>query len=100
MLLSSRNKIVILDYIALLSLWYCMNGVISYMLLVTDTGKEYDVIRDVKGIRGVTETRSVYGEFDVFVRMEVGDLALMDEIVTQVRRIPGVLKTTTLVASP
>jgi DNA-binding Lrp family transcriptional regulator len=78
----------------------CMSGVISYMLLVTDTGKEYDVIREVKGIKGVTESRSVYGEFDVFVRIEVGDLALMDEIVTLVRRIPGVLKTTTLVTSP
>lgn len=77
-----------------------MSGVISYMLLVTDTGKEYDVMREVEAIKGVTECRSVYGEYDVFIRMEVGDLALMDDIVTQVRRIHGVLKTTTLVASP
>jgi hypothetical protein len=70
------------------------------MLLVTDTGKEYDVIRDVKKIKGVTESRSVFGEFDVFVRIEVGDLALMDEIVARVRLIPGVLKTTTVVATP
>lgn len=77
-----------------------MDKVISYILLVTDTGKEYDVIRNVRRIRGVTESRSVFGEFDVFVRTEVADLALMDEIVAQVRRIPGVLKTTTVVATP
>jgi len=77
-----------------------MDRIISYMLLVTDTGKEYDVIRDVKKIKGVTESRSVFGEFDVFVRIEVGDLALMDEIVARVRLIPGVLKTTTVVATP
>ena len=77
-----------------------MNRIISYMLLVSDTGKEYDIIRDVKKIKGVTESRSVFGEFDVFVRMEVEDLALMDEIVARVRRIPGVLKTTTVVATP
>lgn len=77
-----------------------MDKVISYILLVTDTGKEYDVIHDVKRIKGVTESRSVFGEFDVFVRVEVADLALMDGIVAQMRRIPGVLKTTTVVATP
>lgn len=77
-----------------------MNGVIAYMLLITDTGKEYDVIKEAKKIGGVTECRTVYGEFDVFIRVEVGDLISLDEIVTQIRRIPGVMQTTTLVASP
>lgn len=77
-----------------------MTGVIAYMLLITDTGKEYDIIKEVKLITGVSEIRAVYGEFDVFIRLEVGDLAVLDEIVTQVRRIPGVIQTTTLVGSP
>jgi len=77
-----------------------MNGVVAYMLLVTDTGKEYDIINEVKKISGITECRAVYGEFDVFIRIEVADFVSLDEIVTQIRRIPGVLQTTTLVASP
>ena len=77
-----------------------MTGVIAYMLLVTETGKEYDVIKEVKMLNGISETRALYGDFDVFVRLEVGDLAILDEIVTQVRRIPGVIQTTTLVGSP
>ncbi len=77
-----------------------MDGVIAYMLLVTDTGKEYDIIKEVKKINGISECRTVYGEFDIFVRVEVSDLISLDEIVTQIRRIPGVIQTTTLVASP
>ena len=77
-----------------------MNGVVAYMLLVTDTGKEYDIINEVKKISGITECRAVYGEFDVFIRIEVADFVSLDEIVTQIRRVPGVLQTTTLVASP
>jgi hypothetical protein len=74
--------------------------VIAYILLTTETGKEYEVLDQVKGVKGVTESRMVYGEFDVFLRLEVGDLAMMDDIVTQVRRISGVRQTTTLIGSP
>ena len=77
-----------------------MNGVVAYMLLITDTGREYDIINEVRKISGITECRAVYGEFDVFIRIEVADFVSLDEIVTQIRRIPGVLQTTTLVASP
>ncbi|MGA2573157.1 MAG: Lrp/AsnC ligand binding domain-containing protein [Candidatus Methanomethylicaceae archaeon] len=74
--------------------------VIAYILLTTETGKEYEVLDHIKDVKSVTESRMVYGEFDVFLRFEVGDLAMMDDIVTQIRRIPGVRQTTTLVGSP
>lgn len=77
-----------------------MAGVIAYMLLVTETGREYDIIKEVRKYKGVTECRAVYGEFDVFVRLEVDDLTALDDIVTQVRRIPGTIQSTTLVGSP
>lgn len=77
-----------------------MVGVIAYMLLVTDTGKEYEIIKEIKNLKGVTECRAVYGEFDVFVRLEVDDLNALDEIVTKIRRIHGSIQSTTLVASP
>lgn len=77
-----------------------MTVVIAYILLTTETGKEYKVLDQISGVKGVTESRMVYGEFDVFLRLEVGDLAMMDDIVTQIRRIPGVIQTTTLIGSP
>jgi DNA-binding Lrp family transcriptional regulator len=77
-----------------------MNGIVAYMLLVTESGKEHEIVKEIRTIGGVTETRPVYGEFDVFIRLDVSDLSSLDEIVTQVRRIPGVNQTTTLVGSP
>ncbi|MBM5805792.1 MAG: Lrp/AsnC family transcriptional regulator [Candidatus Verstraetearchaeota archaeon] len=77
-----------------------MPNVIALMLLATETGKEYNIVKEVKKLHGVSECRVVYGEYDVFIRMEAADIPLLDEIVTQVRRIPGVVRTTTLVASP
>jgi DNA-binding Lrp family transcriptional regulator len=77
-----------------------MPNVIALMLLATETGKEYNIVKEVKKLTSVSECRVVYGEYDVFIRMEAADLPLLDEIVTQVRRIPGVVRTTTLVASP
>lgn len=74
--------------------------VIAYILLTTETGKEYEVLDQIRGVKGVTESRMVYGEFDVFLRLEVGDLAMMDDIVTQVRQMPGVRQTTTLIGPP
>ncbi len=77
-----------------------MMPVVAYILLATETGKEYEVLNEIKGIKGISECRLVYGEYDIFIRIEVCDLTLMDEIVTQVRQIPGITHTTTLVGSP
>lgn len=77
-----------------------MAGIIAYMLLVTETGCEHAIITGIKKIKGVTECRAVYGEFDVFVRLEVSDLTILDDIVTQVRQIPGTTSSKTLVGSP
>ncbi|MDD1764633.1 MAG: Lrp/AsnC ligand binding domain-containing protein [Candidatus Methanomethyliaceae archaeon] len=77
-----------------------MANVIALMLLITETGKEYDIVKEVKKLHGVSECRVVYGEYDVFIRMEAADLPLLDEIVTKIRGIAGVVQTTTLVAPP
>lgn len=77
-----------------------MASIVAYMLLVTGTGCEHAIIKEIKKIKGVTECRAVYGEFDVFVRLEVPDLAILDDIVTQIRQIDGTTNSKTLVASP
>jgi len=77
-----------------------MPRVIAYMLLITDPGRERDIINEIRKIKAVSECRAVYGEFDVFVRLEVPDLKVLDEIVTQVRQIPGAIHSKTLVGSP
>jgi len=47
----------------------------------------------------VTETQVVYGEYDVIARVELSDFALIDEIVTMTRKLPGVTRTSTLISS-
>jgi uncharacterized protein with GYD domain len=74
--------------------------IIAYLLMVAEVGREYDIASQVRGIEGITEARIVYGEFDIVARLEVPDLSVLDGIVTRMRGIPGIIKTSTLIASP
>jgi len=73
--------------------------VIAYVLLVTEVGKEYEIIQELKKIKGVTEAKAVYGEFDIITRIEGTDLKSLDESVTKLRRISSVIRTVTLISS-
>ncbi|MEM3439624.1 MAG: Lrp/AsnC ligand binding domain-containing protein [Candidatus Bathyarchaeia archaeon] len=72
----------------------------AYLLIVAEVGREYDIANRIRGMEGVTEARIVYGEFDIVARLEVPDLSVLDGIVTRMRGIPGIIKTSTLIASP
>lgn len=73
-------------------------GLVAYMLLVTDVGKERQIASELRGMPGVTESRVVYGDYDIIVRLEVGDIRVLDEIVSSIRRIPGIVRTSTLIS--
>ena len=73
--------------------------VVAYVLLVTEVGKEYEIIQELKKIKGVTEAKAVYGEFDIITRIEGMDLKSLDESVTKLRRISSVIRTVTLISS-
>jgi len=73
--------------------------VIAYILMVTDIGKEYDVVKEILKIKGVTEARSVYGEFDVIARLEAEDLKTLDDAVTKIRKITSIIRTVTLISA-
>jgi len=64
-----------------------------------EVGDEHDVANELKRFQGVTEAQVVYGEYDVIARVELSDLALLDEIVTMARKLPGVTRTSTLISS-
>lgn len=74
--------------------------IVAYLLIVAEVGREYDIANRMRGMEGVTEARIVYGEFDIVARLEVPDLSVLDGIVTKMRGIPGIIKTSTLIASP
>ncbi len=72
--------------------------VVAYVLLVTEVGKEHEVIEELQRIKGVAEARTVYGEFDVISRLELADLKLLDGAVTKIRRIRSIIRTVTLIS--
>ena len=76
-----------------------LRTLVSYLLFLVEVGDEHDIANELKRFPGVTETQVVYGEYDVVARVELSDLALLDEIVTMARKLPGVTRTSTLISS-
>jgi DNA-binding Lrp family transcriptional regulator len=72
--------------------------VVAYVLVVTEVGKEHEVVQKLLQIKGVSEARVVYGEFDVIARLEADGLKAVDPAVSTVRRIPNVIRTVTLIS--
>ncbi|HID18460.1 TPA: Lrp/AsnC family transcriptional regulator [Candidatus Bathyarchaeota archaeon] len=73
--------------------------VVIYVLMVTEVGKENEVAGALGKIKGVTEAKTVYGEFDVVARIEAQNLKEVDEIITSLRKIPGIIRTVTLISA-
>jgi len=68
----------------------------AYLLIVCEVGLEKDVEEAIRKIENVTSVDVVYGEYDVIATVEVNDIKQLDNVVTQIRRIKGVLRTMTL----
>jgi len=73
--------------------------VVIYVLVVTEVGKENEIAGSLSKIKGVTEAKTVYGEFDVVARIEAQNLKEVDEIITSLRKIPGIIRTVTLISA-
>ena len=73
----------------------------AYILINSEVGRENHIIKEIldKFSSAVTEARATYGDFDVIVRLEVNSMRALDGIVSGIRRIPGVVRTVTLIAS-
>jgi DNA-binding Lrp family transcriptional regulator len=71
---------------------------IVYILIQTRVGKEKSVVERANKFPGVTEIIRVYGEYDIVVRIKLDELSILDQTVTQIRRISGILKTSTLIS--
>lgn len=72
---------------------------VVYVLMLAKAGKEKNVANKAKEFPGVTEVNTVYGEYDVVVRIKLNDLSVLEQTVTQIRRIPGVRRTATLIST-
>jgi DNA-binding Lrp family transcriptional regulator len=72
--------------------------VTSYVLVVTEVGKEHEVVQALQKIEGVTLAQTVYGEFDVMTRVDRESLQELDSAITKIRKINGIIRTMTLIS--
>lgn len=70
----------------------------AFVTIHCETGKENQVIRKLMEIRGVKEVTGVLGLYDVIIKIEASDSAVLEEMITKyVRKVPYVLTTMTLI---
>ncbi len=64
-------------------------------------GHEVDVMNNILKIDGVKEVLGTYGQYDIFVKVQVPTRNEIERIITQkIRRVSNVLSTTTLSVIP
>ena len=69
----------------------------AFVAIHCETGKESPVIRKLMEIKGVSEVTGTLGLYDIIAKIEAPDSKELENIITkQVRKIPNVLTTMTL----
>ena len=70
----------------------------AFVAIHCESGKENQVIRKLMELKGVKEVTGVLGLYDIIIEVESNDPSVLEEIITKnVRKIPNVLTTMTLI---
>ena len=74
---------------------------VAFVLVKSDMGHEMEVLNDILKIDGVKEVTGTYGQYDIFVKVQVPTRAEIEKIITKkIRHIRNVVSTTTLPVIP
>ncbi|MEM3055174.1 MAG: Lrp/AsnC ligand binding domain-containing protein [Candidatus Bathyarchaeia archaeon] len=76
-----------------------VEAVKAYVVATVKRGKEHEVAKKIREMRGVTEAVVTYGLYDLVVRIEAESLGHLDRIVTDIRQIKEIEETSTLVSA-
>lgn len=78
-----------------------MEGATAVILITTEPGEEAAVYEALMHIPEVTDQLLLFGEYDVYARIECEDFGILGSVVIhRIRSIPGVDATKTLTAAP
>ena len=73
---------------------------IALVLLTTEPGREQEVVNELSKMSEIEEAMVLFGEYDVYCKVVVGDFSqLSDLVLRNVRTLSGVVETTTLTAA-
>lgn len=77
------------------------DSAVAIVLMTTEPGKEVEIIEQIKKINEVKEALVLFGEFDIFLKLQCPDYGYLSSVVVnQIRNIEGVETTTTMTATP
>lgn len=76
-------------------------SVTAFILIIVDVGEEKNVLERVKAdfSEYVKEAWVTYGEYDLIIKIDVPSMTKLDEVVTGIRKVRGVRRTSTLIAA-
>ena len=71
----------------------------AFVLIHTETGKENDVLKELKKIEGVEEAFIVYGGYDIVAKVVAENIEKLKEIVYsgRLKKIDGIFSTRILI---
>jgi DNA-binding Lrp family transcriptional regulator len=73
-------------------------NLLAYILVTVKSGSEREFLKQISGFKEVVEANLVIGENDVVIKIDVKDIAHMDEFLTdKLRVLPDVFLTTTMI---
>jgi DNA-binding Lrp family transcriptional regulator len=74
---------------------------LAFVLVKSKVGHEMEVMNEILKIDGVKEVIGTYGQYDIFVKVQVSTRSEIERIITkEIRAIRNVVSTTTMSVIP
>jgi len=71
----------------------------AYVLSKVNSGTEKDVCKKIADLDNVLDASIIYGEYDIVARVIVPELPKLNEFLDNVRSIPSVILTSTMIVA-
>jgi DNA-binding Lrp family transcriptional regulator len=73
---------------------------VAYVLAKVESGRDQQVLKEVRKMAGVKQATPTYGLYDLHVEVSFEKMEELDKFIfEQIRGIPGIKETATLIAS-
>lgn len=71
----------------------------AYVFIVSEIGKEKDLIGKLRKFSDIKEIRIVYGDYDIVLEVTSDNFKKLNRLIMSIRQLPEVLRTVTLVSA-
>jgi DNA-binding Lrp family transcriptional regulator len=75
------------------------SSVKAYFVATVKRGTEHEVAERIRKMKEVKEVLVTYGLWDIVARIEAESLGHLDKIITEIRKIPEIEQTNTLIGA-